>query len=110
MINRRRSRKFHFNAGNQTKAVERYTKPKRERRRTLKSPDSSTAFRLPKILLSTIDAVCDREDLTRSQVYRKSLTEFLRRHNVDIKMERTSAEPHSGFFEAWQEGANEGGT
>jgi metal-responsive CopG/Arc/MetJ family transcriptional regulator len=41
-------------------------------------PDSSTAFRLPKELLSTIDSICDEMDLTRSQLFRRSVTEFIK--------------------------------
>jgi hypothetical protein len=79
------------------------------RGRTLKLPDPQTAFRISRGLLATVDAICEQEDLTRSQVYRKSLTEFLMRHTVDIKREVNSAEPNSGFFESWREGAHEGG-
>jgi hypothetical protein len=75
----------------------------------LKLPDSSTAFRLSKGLLSTIDAFCEREDLTRSQLYRKSITEYLKSHNVEIITGATSADPNSVFFQQWQGGANEGG-
>jgi hypothetical protein len=42
------------------------------------APDSHTAFRLPKELLSSVDSICDRFDLTRSQVFRRSLTQFIK--------------------------------
>ena len=41
-------------------------------------PNSSTAFRLPKELLSTIDTICNELDLTRSQLFRRSITEFIK--------------------------------
>ena len=78
----------------------------RMRRGALRSPDSSTAFRLSKGLLATIDAMCEQEDLTRSQLYRRSISEYLKRHNADNKIEVTSAEPNS-FFESWREGVTE---
>jgi hypothetical protein len=53
--------------------------------------------------------VCEQQDLTRSQLYRKSVTEYLKKHNVDIITGATSADPNSVFFQRWQEGANEGG-
>jgi predicted transcriptional regulator len=46
-------------------------------------PDSSTAFRLPKELLETIDLLCDDLDLTRSQVLRRSITEYLKVHGYE---------------------------
>ena len=81
----------------------------RVRRRTLRSPDSSTAFRLSKELLATVDTICERDDLTRSQVYRRSITEYLKSQNVESITGATSADPNSVFFQRWQEGANEGG-
>ena len=71
----------------------------------MKPPDPSTAFRLPRTLLATIDAVCQQQDLTRSQLYRKSIADFLKKYNVDMKTKVTSAEP--GFFESWLEGTSE---
>jgi hypothetical protein len=39
----------------------------------------------------------------------RSITEYLKSHNVDITAELTSAEPNTVFFESWQEGGvNEG--
>ena len=59
--------------------------------------------------VATVDAICEREDLTRSQLYRRSITEYLKKHNVDIITGATSADPNSVFFQRWQGGANEGG-
>jgi hypothetical protein len=33
-----------------------------------KLPDPQTAFRLPKGLLASVDAICEQQDLTRSQL------------------------------------------
>jgi metal-responsive CopG/Arc/MetJ family transcriptional regulator len=41
-------------------------------------PDSRTGFRLPRELLASIDAVCNEQDLTRSQVFRRSITQFIK--------------------------------
>jgi hypothetical protein len=76
-------------------------------RTTLKLPDPISAFRLPKALLTNVDVICAQEDLTRSQLYRRSVIEYLKRQKIDIVREATSAEPNS-FFDCWQEGANEG--
>jgi metal-responsive CopG/Arc/MetJ family transcriptional regulator len=40
-------------------------------------PNSRTGFRLPRELLDSIDAVCSQQDLTRSQVFRKCVTQFI---------------------------------
>jgi predicted transcriptional regulator len=48
----------------------------------LKVSDPATAFRLPKAILASVDAICAREDLTRSQIYRKSLVEYLRKQDA----------------------------
>lgn len=40
--------------------------------------DAHTAFRLPKDLLATIDTICNDLDLTRSQLFRRSITEYLK--------------------------------
>ena len=41
-------------------------------------PGSSTAFRLPKELLASIDSICSDLDLTRSQLFRRSVIEFIK--------------------------------
>jgi hypothetical protein len=41
-------------------------------------PDAHAAFRLPKELLVTIDAICSELDLTRSQLFRRSITEYIK--------------------------------
>ena len=47
-------------------------------------PNSSTAFRLPQGLLATVDVICNKQDLTRSQVFRRSITEYLKNQQVEI--------------------------
>jgi metal-responsive CopG/Arc/MetJ family transcriptional regulator len=46
--------------------------------------NSSTAFRLPQGLLATVDIICDKQDLTRSQVFRRSITEYLKNQQVEV--------------------------
>ena len=50
----------------------------------MKISDPATAFRLPKRILATVDAICAREDLTRSQVFRRSVMEYLKNQNAII--------------------------
>jgi len=50
----------------------------------LKVSDPATAFRLPKSILATVDAICAREDLTRSQVFRRSVMEYLKNQNAIV--------------------------
>jgi hypothetical protein len=48
----------------------------------LKISDPPTAFRIPKAILATVDAICAKEDLTRSQVFRRSVVEYLKTQNA----------------------------
>jgi predicted transcriptional regulator len=48
----------------------------------LKISDPATAFRLKKTILATIDLICAEQDLTRSQLYRRSIMEYLKRQNA----------------------------
>jgi hypothetical protein len=43
-------------------------------------PECHAAFRLSKALLGSIDAICNDLDLTRSQVIRRGLSEFIKSH------------------------------
>src|ERR1700733_12083015 len=54
------------------------------RRITLKISDPATAFRLSKAILATVDEICTREDLTRSQVFRRSVVQYLKNQNALI--------------------------
>ena len=69
----------------------------------MKVSDPATAFRLPKAILASVDAICVREDLTRSQIYRKSLVDYLRKHNAAAIADLNQAEPQTtwpmGLFE-----------
>jgi hypothetical protein len=55
-----------------------------KRSTTLKISDPATAFRVPKTILATVDAICAREDLTRSQIFRRSVMEYLKNQNVIV--------------------------
>ena len=59
---------------------------------------SSTAFRLPQGLLATVDIICDQQDLTRSQVFRRSITEYLKSQQVEI-VEQPIEEPKRTWSE-----------
>jgi len=61
--------------------------------------NSSTAFRLPQGLLATVDLICDKKDLTRSQVFRRSITEYLKSQQVEI-VEPPTEEPKRTWSEA----------
>ena len=61
--------------------------------------DASTAFRLPQGLLATVDVVCDQQDLTRSQVFRRSITEYLKNQQIEI-VEPAPEEPKRTWSEA----------
>jgi hypothetical protein len=47
-------------------------------RRSFRTDDAHTAFRLPKNLLTTSDTICREFDLTRSQLFRRSIAEFIK--------------------------------
>jgi predicted transcriptional regulator len=61
---------------------------------------SSTAFRLPQGLLATVDLICDQQDLTRSQVFRRSITEYLKSQQVEIVQPSQAEEPKPTWSEA----------
>ena len=63
----------------------------------MKLSDPSTAFRIPKVLLATVDSVCAKNDLTRSQVFRRSITEYLKNLNIEIISEVKPTEPQQGW-------------
>ena len=46
-------------------------------------PECLTAFRLPKTLLETVNAICAELDCNRSQLIRRSLNEYIRFHELD---------------------------
>jgi hypothetical protein len=60
-------------------------------------PDKSTAFRLPNGLLTTVDIICEKQDITRSQLYRRSLMEYIKNQQVEVLPE---PEPKPTWSEA----------
>ena len=69
----------------------------------LKISDPATAFRLPKTILATVDAICAREDLTRSQVFRRSVMEYLKNQNA-IVTDLNAPKPQEEWFAEWNQG------
>jgi predicted PolB exonuclease-like 3'-5' exonuclease/predicted transcriptional regulator len=65
---------------------------------TLKLSNPSAGFRLPQTMLATVDSICAQQDLTRSQVFRRSIMEFIKRQNV------TDTEPQQEWFAGWRDG------
>ena len=55
--------------------------------------DPSTAFRLPKMLLATVNSLCAKQDLTRSQVFRRSIIEYLKTQDFATVEESPPHEP-----------------
>jgi predicted DNA-binding protein len=54
-------------------------------RSELSMNDRLTAFRLPALLLDRVDNLCGRYELTRSQLFRRSIVEFVNRHGGDVE-------------------------
>lgn len=50
-------------------------------------PDASTAFRLPQKVLEAVDLACGKNDLTRSQIFRRSIVDYLKAQNIEIAVE-----------------------
>ena len=73
------------------------------RRVTLKISDPATAFRLPKTILATIDLICAKQDLTRSQVFRRSVVEYLKSQNA-IVTDPNAPKPQEEWFAEWYQG------
>ena len=48
--------------------------------RTFKPHNCLVAFRLPTMLLRKADLVAGQSDMTRSQLFRRSIVEFVERH------------------------------
>jgi hypothetical protein len=48
----------------------------------MKASNPSTGFRLTQTMLATVDTICAQQDLTRSQVFRRSIMEFIKRQGV----------------------------
>ena len=69
----------------------------------MKISDPATAFRLSKTILATIDLICAKQDLTRSQVYRRSIMEYLKNQNAIIA-DLKAPEPKEEWFAEWNHG------
>jgi Ribbon-helix-helix protein, copG family len=59
----------------------------------LKISDPATAFRLPQKILATVDVICAREDLTRSQVFRRSVMQYLNQNTIVTEVSPRAAQP-----------------
>ena len=70
----------------------------------MKISDPPTAFRLPKRVLATVDLICAREDLTRSQVFRRSIVEYLKNQNVSENTDVNAPKPQEEWFSEWNQG------
>jgi Ribbon-helix-helix protein, copG family len=62
----------------------------------MKISDPTTGFRLPRAMLATVDSICVQQDLTRSQVFRRSLMEYLKSQN-GVAADVTSREPQRSW-------------
>ena len=71
----------------------------------MKVSDPATAFRLPKTILATIDLICAKQDLTRSQVYRRSIMEYLKNQNAIIT-DVNAPKPQEEWFAEWNQGGH----
>ena len=43
--------------------------------------DQLTSFRLPKTLLRTVDSLCEEQDVTRSQFFRRCIVAYISDHD-----------------------------
>ena len=59
----------------------------------MKISDPITGFRVPKTVLAKVDLLCVQQDLTRSQVFRRSLMEYLKGQNVSTSTDVDQPEP-----------------
>jgi hypothetical protein len=44
-------------------------------------------------MLATVDSICAEQDLTRSQLFRRSIIEYLKNQNIEIITEVKPPEP-----------------
>jgi predicted transcriptional regulator len=72
----------------------------------LKVSDPATAFRLPRAILATVDAICAREDLTRSQVFRRGVMQYLKSQNAIIA-DLDAPKPQKEWFAEWNQGRHQ---
>ena len=50
-------------------------------------------------MLAIVDTICEKQDLTRSQLFRRSITEYLKSQNIEFIAEEPSAHPDPVGFE-----------
>ena len=51
----------------------------------MKLSDPLTGFRLPKTMLAIVNSFCAKRDLTRSQLFRRSIMEYLKSQNAIVR-------------------------
>lgn len=56
----------------------------------LRQLDRSAAFRLPADHLEKFDELCRKHDLSRSRVLRKSVSDFIKKHQANVDPETGS--------------------
>lgn len=68
--------------------------------------DPLAAFRLPRRLLATVESVCEQQDLTKSQIFRHSIVEYLKNRNIgiigDVKPPEPQSQWHPELYERMQ--------
>jgi hypothetical protein len=65
--------------------------------------DPIAAFRLPAAALKSVDAICKQQDLTRSQLLRRLINQYLRKESIGMaKDQAASATPAEPEFEKSQ--------
>jgi hypothetical protein len=67
----------------------------------LKLSNPSTGFRLSKAMLATVDTICATQDLTRSQVFRRSIAEYLKDQYASMPTEASGPENQGELPTAW---------
>ena len=66
------------------------------------SPEAHAAFRLPQDLLAIIDEICIEHDLTRSQLFRRSVAEYIKARGYQRDVAERQSRRHdvgSAFLE-----------
>ena len=55
-------------------------------------------------MLATVDSICAKQDLTRSQVFRRSVMEYLKSQSIASNMDVNPTEAQGEWFSEWREG------
>jgi hypothetical protein len=58
---------------------------------------SNYRFPAAKTMLATVDAFCAKQDLTRSQVFRRGIMEYLKTQNVPMTADMNPPEPQRSW-------------